>query len=186
MKISKEEYDEYKNFCYEYIKTNCIITGTFPSKVQNQNFSYMFYMKRGLYNADFLDKCCKMLVYKIEKYINNFDFQITGMETGSTPLLIGLNLIFKQYDLNINTFSVRKEKKTYGLLNRIEGVPNLKKILIVDDIMNTGSTNLECRKYLHEENLNNIHDFNISILCKSPKPTDIYLFKWNSFNENYT
>lgn len=180
MIIDEEEYKDHEAFCLDYIKNNCLLRGVFPSKNENFKLSYMFYLKSSFYNAQFLTRCCKMLLLKIQNTLQNFDFQLTGMETGAIPLLIGLNLVSNSFGVNINTFSVRKTKKTYGLFNRIDGTPNGKKILIVDDIMNTGSSNRTCRTYLEEENLNSVYDYNVSVLCKSPKPTDIYLFKWDA------
>ena len=184
MLISENEYIAYRLFCYEYIRKNCVIFGKFPARNPKKKLTRMFYLKRGLYNTNFLIPATKALIYLIEKKISHFNFQISGLETGSTPLLISLPMVLKQdYGITINSFSVRKDKKNYGLLNRTEGLTNDKPILLIDDIYNSGNSTKQCIEFLKQENISNIIDMYISILCSKPKNENIYLFQWDIFTK---
>jgi orotate phosphoribosyltransferase len=78
-----------------------------------------------------------MFVYKVEREIGHFNFQIAGLETASTPMIAGIPLVSAAFGLNINAFSVRKERKEYGLMNWIEGLPNDKPVMLMDDLCNS-------------------------------------------------
>jgi orotate phosphoribosyltransferase len=77
----------------------------------------------------------------IEKEIGNFDFQLAGLETASTPMLVSIPLVAKTHGININAFSVRKNRKEYGLHNWIEGpiISDLP-VLLVDDLCNSSNS----------------------------------------------
>ena len=57
---------------------------------------------------------------------------------GSEMCIRDRPLIASVYDIDINSFVVRKEQKEYGLCNWLEGVPNSKKVLLIDDLCNSG------------------------------------------------
>jgi orotate phosphoribosyltransferase len=44
------------------------------------------------------------------------------------------------FGVNLNAFSIRKEQKTYGLMNWIEGVPNMKPVMLIDDLCNSSAS----------------------------------------------
>lgn len=67
-------------------------------------------------------------------------FQLCGMETAGIPLLTALLLMAPPEHANINGFIVRKERKTTGQGNIIEGVISDEPIVFVDDIINSGSS----------------------------------------------
>jgi len=139
--ISEEQYNRLHLLTKKYIDKNCIIRNKkMPGKLPGTTYTWMFYLRNGLFNHVFLSAISQMFIYKINKEIRNFDFQITGLETGSTPLLSAIPLVAREYNLDINSFSIRKERKEYGLLNYIEGIPNKKPCLIVDDLCNSSAS----------------------------------------------
>ena len=142
MIISDEEYEILSNRCKNYIDKRCIIRNTpMPGKIPGTINTWMFYLRNGLFNPDFIQAIGTLFFYKIEKEIGHFNFQITGLETGSTPLISTFPLIGKIHDIHINAFSIRKKQKEYGLKNWIEGVVNpTVPCLLVDDLCNSSAS----------------------------------------------
>lgn len=93
---------------------------------------------------DFMDCLADMFIYKVEREIGHFNFQIAGLETASTPMLTGIPILSRKYGININAFSIRKEPKEYGLKNWTEGIrdPNYP-VLLVDDLCNSANSLLK-------------------------------------------
>jgi hypothetical protein len=132
------EYDELHFWTKNYIEKNCLIRNrVMPGKIPGTTYTWIFYLRNGLFNHEFLSAVSQMFIHKVKHEIGQFNFQISGLETGSTPLLAGIPLIARVFDLNINSFSIRKEQKTYGLLNWIEGMPNEKPVMLIDDLCNS-------------------------------------------------
>lgn len=104
----------------------------------------MFYMRNRLFTPTFLIDVGDMFLHLMKEALPDLNFQITGMETGSTPLVTSLPIVAYQRGVSINAFSVRKDPKEYGLKNWIEGVPNDKPVVVIDDIYNSGSTMKRC------------------------------------------
>jgi orotate phosphoribosyltransferase len=196
--ISDEDYLSLHSWAKDYIDKKCIVRKKgIPGKLPGTQYSWMFYLRNGLFNHDFSSAISQMFLYKVRKEIGHFDFQITGLETASTPMLASIPLIARIFDLNINAFSIRKERKEYGLLNWIEGVPNEKPCLILDDLCNSSISMRKARNVLKYENLpilpyafcivnkvnKNIHDENrVNHDMYLPKEIKIlYLFDLDDF-----
>jgi orotate phosphoribosyltransferase len=151
--ISDREYEELYKWTENYIDKNCIIRKKWmPGKAPGTMYSWIFYLRNGLFNHEFSSAIAQMFFYKIEKEIGHFDFQICGLETASTPMLAAIPLVGRIFGLDINAFSIRKQRKEYGLLNWIEGVPNDKPCLILDDLCNSSVSMKQSYDVLQEEN----------------------------------
>lgn len=111
-----------------------------PGKVPGTQYTWMFYLRRGLLDKNFMNQLTKLFIYKVYHEIGNFDFQITGLETGATPLVVALPILLQKFKIDVDSFIVRQERKKYGLQNWIEGVPNDKPCLIVDDLCNSSGS----------------------------------------------
>jgi orotate phosphoribosyltransferase len=70
---------------------------------------------------------------------------IAGMELGAVPLIVALSL-----KLNIPYIIIRKEKKEYGISNRIIGKILSGQIAIIEDVVTTGKTVSDCISLLRE------------------------------------
>lgn len=152
--VSEEEYNSLHSWVKDYIDNKCIVRKKgLPGKAPGTYYSWMFYLRNGLFNADFSSAISQMFLYKAQKEIGHFDFQITGPETASTPMLSAIPLIAKVFNLEINSFSIRKEKKKYGLENWIEGLPNNKPCLILDDLCNSSISMRNAYNILKHENI---------------------------------
>lgn len=75
-----------------------------------------------------------------EKYKDREPFQLGGMETAAIPLLTALMLLAPPQRGKVNGFIIRKQRKTTGLGNLIEGVMTDEPVILVDDILNSGES----------------------------------------------
>jgi orotate phosphoribosyltransferase len=94
-----------------------------------------------------------MFFLKVKEEIGHFNFQLAGLETGSTPLLAGIPIIGRVVNIDLNAFSVRKERKQYGLLNWVEGLPNDKPVMLIDDLCNSSMSMKQCYDVCKNEKL---------------------------------
>lgn len=154
MLVDEDRYKSSYGYCKEYIDAYCIWRSqngeTLPGKTPGHQYIWQFYMSRALHNIDFLERLVDLFVYHIEREIGHFNFQLTGLQTGATPMVMGLSMLCRyKFGIEINAFSVRKEQKEYGLQNWIEGLPlKDKPVLIVDDLSNSANTIIRCYQIL--------------------------------------
>lgn len=172
-------YQELHSWVRDYIDNHCIIRGAnLPGKKPGTKYSWMFYLRRGLFNHEFLSAVSQMFCIKIQEEVKHFNFQLAGLETASTPMLAGIPLVARVYGLDLNAFSVRAERKTYGLKNWFEGLPNEKPVLMVDDLCNSAISMRRCYDLLTQHNIP-VLDYAFVIVNKTEKQfnnnTDKYL-----------
>jgi len=148
----------------EYINENCIVRvkpgePLLPGRKSGVEYSWQFYLRRGLFNSKFLNYTgCLFWNIFADKHREN-PFQIAGLETGSTPLIVGLTMTAPLFDINVNSFSIRSQRKTYGLKNIFEGIvdPDMP-VLIVDDLSNSKETIHRARAECKQESLTLLDD----------------------------
>ena len=182
--ISDIDYENLYNWTKNYISNKCIIKkDNMPGLKPGSTIKWVFYFKNGLYNQEFLSAISQLFLYRIKKEIGHFDFQIAGLETASSPMLASIPLVAKTYNLNINSFSIRKEKRSYATQNITDGIPNQTPVLLIDDLVNTTISFRHCINVCSYSNLKTL-DYVFTILKKSnrdAKPIessyDIYLPK---------
>lgn len=198
-RVSDEDYKDLEEWTRTYIDKICIVRDTLmPAKKKGSWYTWMFYLRRGLFDHKFLSAISQMFIYKMERIDPDLNFQISGLETAATPMLAAIPLVARVYGDDINAFVVRKERKEYGLLNIIEGVPNNKPVLMLDDLCNSSASLSQCYKELVALNLE-VYDNAFVLVNKSNKgihselrhSTDMYLpphikvislFKLDDFN----
>jgi orotate phosphoribosyltransferase len=137
--ISDETYNMYFEWVKDYIDKKCIIRDKPMDGIDGEKWSWVFVMGNGLYNTEFLFAVSQMFLYQVNKHIGHTNFSIAGLQTGSTPLLSGIPFVAKyNHNLNINSISVRKNKKTSGLKQITDGIIDENKpILMLDTICTT-------------------------------------------------
>lgn len=165
--ISKQHIrNDLRNWVHQYISEKCIIRKPgMPGKKPGSKYSWMFYLRRGLFNHEFLSAVGQLFYFEVNEKIGHTEFQLTGLETAATPMLAGFPLIGRMFNQDINAFVVRKEPKQYGLLNKIEGVPNHKPAMIIDDLCNSTISMKKCYDILIEEHID-IFPYGFSIVNK--------------------
>ncbi len=121
------------------IERQVFITKDKEHMVQNDGSptAWLFDFRRVLMNTDVLDNVGE-LFWKLFK--KEYPFQIGGIEVAAIPLIIVLTLKARKMGEKVNGFFIRKSRKKTGLLRMIEGSVTDEKIIIVDDILNTGGS----------------------------------------------
>lgn len=127
----------------KFIKESCLKTA--DDNIFSRNgtrLEWLIDLRPLLLKGDFL----KFVNCVFEKEnLNRENLQIAGMETAGLPILSALSIL--QNDKN-NMLLVRKERKSSGCGNLIEGVSNGSDVIFVDDIFNSGSSAESARAYL--------------------------------------
>lgn len=68
------------------------------------------------------------------------EFQVAGLEAAALPIVAGIVMKGVENNRPINGFFIRKSRKKTGLMQMIEGEMNDSKLILVDDILNSGKT----------------------------------------------
>ena len=161
-----------KDKIVEYIAKECLYIPKqlMLGKLPGTRYSGQYYMAKALYNQDFLYNVAMEFHDIIKKEIGNFDFQLAGREWSSIPLLVSLPLLLRQYhEININSFMIKRERKTYGIHNYIEGKPNDLPVLIVDDVCNSTNSFKFCYDVLMAEENFKILPYIFAVMNKYEK-----------------
>ena len=142
--ISDEKYDSLWNQCRDFIDEHCIVRaepGTYmEGKLPGSKYSWVFYLRNGLFRTDFLSAVTQMWMKKVHDEIGHFDFQLSGLETASTPMIVGIPIYAQVFGVNLNGFSIRKEQKEYAMKNWLEGGATEQPVMLMDDLSNSGNS----------------------------------------------
>lgn len=76
----------------------------------------------------------------LKEFKSAFPFQIGGMEAAAIPLVTGLAMTLYESGHETNAFFIRKSRKKSGLLQMVEGEISDEKVILVDDILNSGKS----------------------------------------------
>lgn len=169
--LKSDERESIRRSLIEDINNHCIYRVSpdedkLPAKEKGKFYTWQFYMRKRLFDVDFMRRLSFIFIDDLIDDYTRQPFQIAGMETGSTPLLSALPIFSHTLGMKINSFSIRKEQKEYGLRNWIEGEPNDLPIVVVDDLANSGFSLMRSYQILTHLNLP-IHDFTWSVVRKS-------------------
>lgn len=145
------DYEAARERVKKKIEERCLLRGVDLPGKGGRRYSWMFYMRPGLFDPEFMLDVGRMFLHRVRQEIGHTDFQICGLETGAVPLIVGLPIAASLEGVHINAFSVRKEPKEYGLMNRLEGVVTKQKALIVDDIANSTFSMRKCLNFIAAE-----------------------------------
>lgn len=85
------------------------------------------------------------------RFEKQYPFQIGGIEFSATPMVTAIQLEGLRRGYNVSGFVVRKERKTSGRCRQYEGVLNEHPIIVVDDILNSGESQVRVREVLDLE-----------------------------------
>jgi len=138
--IENKSYETSLNWLRKYIDENCIVRGRYmKGKVPGTNYTWCFYLRKGLYNPEFNKHLAVCFLYKIKEEVGHFDFQLSGLETAATPMITSLPIYAKQLlDIDLHSFIFRKAPKEYGLEEPWEGTPKFDMpVLLCDDLANS-------------------------------------------------
>lgn len=97
-------------------------------------YTWQFYLRRVLLDPHCLQLICEDFWNRFEQLFKLDPFQLAGVESAAVPLITALVIDGARRRLDLNAFTIRKNRKTYGLRNLIEGSPSNRPVLFVDDL----------------------------------------------------
>ena len=158
----------------QYI-ANCIVEKAIYKPTANEfmfgksvgaRYASQFYLSNCVYDPVFLEYVSYWFVDYYGDELSNNAIQITGREWSALPLLSVIVLHVKKHmNFNLNAFMIRRKRKIYGKHNYIEGIPNDKKVVIIDDLCNSTNSFLHCRLVCESIDLE-VHENHFAILNK--------------------
>lgn len=172
-----------------YIKRECMEHADewMFGKLPGARYKSQYYMSRLLYNKVWLATICDAFHDIVSERIGHWDFQITGREWSSIPLLTAIPMRLADYGIDLNSFMIKRERKTYGIHNYVEGIPNDLPVLIVDDLCNSTNSFLHCYHVCKSEEMGlDVLPFIFAVLDKSqyhPEDESVRFDKY--LGENY-
>ena len=213
MLITDSEKEIILKKLYSFIDENCIfrcdpevkynycsdIGNITPKGTGNKNMKSQWFLRRLTHNPIALEWVSILflndLVIKIKNGEEDSNIQLAGLETGSLPLLAGMQIQAMKFNIPLFSFSVRKDRKSYGLFNYIEGIPSEGPVVFVDDLVNSGSTINRCYdiiKYELELQVANnsyfiidLHNDRTHLGIDGKEVCCNYLFKGKEFSREY-
>ncbi len=99
--------------------------------------AWVFDFRAALLEPSFLDALTEALWQKLEPF---YPFQLGGQETAAIPLVAGLVMKSVSKGKPVNGFYIRKSRKRYDLQQQVEGSLTDAPVILVDDLLNSGST----------------------------------------------
>ena len=113
------------------------------------SYKWMLDLRRLFMDPRWLDAAAELFWQQCSGLL---PFQIGGMEAAAIPFLSAILMKSQSRGTPVNGFMIRKERKTYGAGNSIEGVLTEDPILLVDDVMNSGRSLEKARVVLEQAN----------------------------------
>ncbi len=101
------------------------------------NYRWLIDARRLFLDPKTLDAAAELFWQECASFM---PFQVGGTETAAIPLLSAIILKSLSRGTPVTGFIVRKERKTYGAGNSIEGPVSDAPVVMVDDILNSGSS----------------------------------------------
>lgn len=184
-----------KKFLRDFINDYCIvrcppgyfIKGCRPGEV----YSWQFYLR----NAIYFGPALAAIVAEFNKHIDAEKFQYGAMESAGPPILTAIQMLRFAADPKEDfiSFAIRKERKKYGMLNWIEGMPDpSRSVVLIDDISNSKSTLIRAKGILEQHGLAVDHALSIidkkgstdvdGLPVKSIFSIDDFDLAWNSYS----
>jgi len=120
-----------------HINDHCIMrvpqgSKEMPAKGGQGYYTWQFYLRSAVLRADHLTFIAQEFWSRFFELSRKAPFQIAGVEQACIPMLTAI-LMDAGVD-GVQAFTIRKEFKTYGLGNIIEGEPSDLPVLFVDDL----------------------------------------------------
>src|SRR5215813_881281 len=105
-----------------------------PSLEDNGFYEWQFYLRSAVLVPQFLAVIANTFWTTYRARFAQSPFQIAGVEQASLPIVTAILLFGAHQGIPVRAFTIRKERKTYGLRNIIEGQPGNLPVVIIDDL----------------------------------------------------
>lgn len=99
--------------------------------------SWIFDFRALLLQSKWLDQYAEIFW---EKYAHKYPFQICGMESAGISLVAAIVMKGAARGTPVNGFFIRKSRKRQGLMRQVEGTVTDEPVIMVDDLINSGTT----------------------------------------------
>jgi orotate phosphoribosyltransferase len=163
-----------------FVKENCIHHANPPmlGKAAGTRYTSQFYFAALTHNGRMLNNICESFHYLTA----GFDpvkekFQVAGYHWSSLPILGALSAFYRG---NLNAFSIRRNRKEYGLHNIIEGKPNNLPVLLIDDLANSTNSFARSQQILIDSGIP-VLDSCFAIMNKKNQTDDQFL--WDRYSD---
>ncbi len=107
------------------------------SEVTGKREEWLFDFRALMLQAKWLNRYAEIFW---EQYADKLPFQVGAMETAGISLIAAIVMKGAERGTPINGFFIRKSRKRHGLMKQIEGTLTDEPIVLVDDLINSGST----------------------------------------------
>lgn len=167
----------------KYIKDYCLESpkeGFYLGKLPGARYKSQYYLSRLLYNTELMDKVCGEFVRLVKEKIGNFDFQICGREWSAIPLIVHVSRYLYNEGILVNSFMVKRKMKSYGNHSFIEGIPNEKPCLIMDDVCNSTNSFIHIERILRNKNIETV-PFIFAVLDKFRYEGDVPEIRYDRY-----
>ena len=164
----------------ELFHNNIIKIGEFTLK--NKGITNSYIDMRSIISHTF---CFSLIVQELSVFLNSYsDVVLCGVPHGAVPIATALSL-----KTNIQQIMLRKTRKQYGLQRLVEGNALCKKVVIIEDVVTTGSSINETIETLKLEGYEVV-----GIICILIRENDVerkfdvpfhYLFKMENIKYPY-
>lgn len=164
-----------KKYIASVIKDKCLEKFDPPvlGKLPGSRYKGQYYLGNAMFSdIIFMYHALGTLIdYCVEKYPagNTIPFQLAGTDWNSVPIMTTYKMaVFEATGrtVDINTFMVRKSRKTYGKHNYVEGIPNDLPVIIVGDVCNSTNGFKHCHDVVVNELGLKVEPFIFAILNK--------------------
>ena len=102
-----------------------------------QEDTWLFDLRNIFLNPEALNLIADIFWHRYEK---EYPFQVGGQEVAAIPLVAAIVMKSEYWEKPVSGFFIRKSRKPVGLQKIIEGSLTDEKIILVDDLINGGST----------------------------------------------
>ncbi|OGG62199.1 hypothetical protein A3C87_01250 [Candidatus Kaiserbacteria bacterium RIFCSPHIGHO2_02_FULL_49_34] len=131
--------DETQTFFAEQIANRCMATADVqPIDLDNENPAHwLMDLRKVILTPAVLDRYASSF---LEQHAAHYPFQVCGLETAAIPLVAAIVMKSQMIGTPVNGFYIKKSRKKSGLLSIIEGTVQNEKVILVDDILNSGNS----------------------------------------------
>jgi len=98
---------------------------------------WFFDFKNILLQPNYLDLIAEIFW---DEYEHNYPFQVSGLDVAAIPLIAAIVIKSIERGKPVSGFFIRKSRKGAGLLKIVEGKVTEEKIILVDDLINSGKS----------------------------------------------
>ena len=117
---------------------------------------WLFDFRKILLQSEYLDLIADIFW---KHFKDQYPFQVGGQETAAIPLVSAIIMKGLELKMPVSGFYLRKSRKKDGLQKIVEGSLNDEKIILVDDLINSGGTFVRQLKVLKQLNKKVSHIF---------------------------